>query len=373
MRMTDLVRLVSLVTTVWLISLLSPIAFAQTTCPPGGSLFTIRVSGSIADEMGKPLAGVPLYRSNDSSPFAVSKVDGTWEGSVQVCSQSPPRCSTGFNSRLSPVSTQYFFEPQTGEFCPDSVIRFIAKPARYVNVSAANYQPALAPGSIAAAFAGLGTALATGTAQATALPLPATLGGSSLTIGSYNAFIFVETKAGLFFASSGQLNYYIPPTVPLGPAVLTLALANGETLRSTVLISPVAPALFAANSNGQGTAAAVLLRIRADGTSQYEPVAQINPLTNRYEPLPIDLGPPTDRLVLALFGTGFRGRSSLEKVTATIGEVPVVVDYAGPQGQMDGVDQANLFLDRSLAGRGDVNVIIVVDGQRTNTLVVRIK
>jgi uncharacterized protein (TIGR03437 family) len=373
MRKESSTRLFYLLAIVWLLSPFPPTVFAQVTCLPPGGLHTIKVSGTISDEMGNPVTGVQLYRSNTFSPFAVSKADGTWEGSIQVCALSPPRCSTGFNARISPVSTQYIFEPSSGEFCPDNSIRFIASPARYVNVSAANYRPTLAPGSIAAAFAGTGTALATGTAQATTLPLPEMLGGSSLTIRAYNSFVPIDRKAGLFFASTGQLNYYIPPDIPSGPAALTLQLANGETLRSSVLISPVAPALFAANSSGQGVAAAVLLRIRENGTSQYEPVAQLNPATNCYEPLAIDLGPPTDRLVLALFGTGFRGRSSLDKVTATIGGVPVVVDYAGPQGQMDGVDQANLFLDRSLAGRGDVNVTIVVDGQLTNTIVVRIK
>lgn len=377
MRMTIFmrfaIRLARLGVLFWFKGLLASTALAQETCPPPGSLYTIQVRGTVTDEMGKPLAGVSLYRNNSGSPFAVSKADGTWEGSRQSCSLSPPRCLSGFNDRVYAVSSQYSFEPVSGEFCPENTLHFIAKPARYANVSAAHYQPVLAPGSIAAAFAATGTALANATALATTLPLPESLAGSSLTINSHNLFLPVAKNAGLFFVSPAQVNYSIPPTVPLGPASLALQLANGETLYSTVVFSQIAPGLFAANSNGQGTAAAVLLRIRADGTSQYEPVAQLNPATQRYDPLAIDLGPPTDRLVLALFGTGFRGRSSLDAVTATIGGVPVVVDYAGPQGQMEGVDQANLFLDRRLQGRGDVNVTLIVEGQPTNTLVVRIQ
>jgi len=373
LRKTNLTRLVCFLSCSWLCGLLPALVCAQETCAPPGNLYTLTVNGTVTDEMGKPLAGVPLYLSNGAAPFAVSQADGTWEGSRQSCSLSPPRCSTGFNERIYAVSSQYYFEPANGELCPASTLHFRAKPARYVNVSAANYQPVLAPGSIAVAFAALGTPLANATAQATSLPLPEALAGSRLTIHAHNLFIPVERNAGLFFASPGQLNYYIPPTVPVGPAALALQSASGETLSSTVLFSRLAPALFAANSNGQGTAAAVLLRLRADGSSQYEPVAQLNPVTQRYEPLAIDLGPPTDRLVLALFGTGFRARSSLEMVSATVGGVLVVVDYAGPQGQMEGVDQANLFLARSLAGRGDVEVTLVVEGQPTNTVVVRIQ
>ena len=116
-----------------------------------------------------------------------------------------------------------------------------------------------------------------------------------------------------------------------------------------------------------------MLRLRSDGSAQYEPVVQFDQASNRYVPLPIDLGPPTDRLVLALFGTGFRLRNDLDTVSATIGGLPVVVDYAGPQGTLVGVDQANLLLDRNLAGRGEVDVSLTVAGVVSNTVKVVIK
>ena len=67
-----------------------------------------------------------------------------------------------------------------------------------------------------------------------------------------------------------------------------------------------APGLFAASSNGQGVAAAVALRLRADGSQSYEPVVQFNATTNRFEAVPIDLGPESDQVFLVGVGTGLR-------------------------------------------------------------------
>jgi uncharacterized protein (TIGR03437 family) len=62
-----------------------------------------------------------------------------------------------------------------------------------------------------------------------------------------------------------------------------------------------------------------------------------------------------------LFATGIRHRSSVESVTADVGETSSEVVYAGAQGDFAGLDQINIQLPRSLAGRGIVDVVIRVD------------
>jgi uncharacterized protein (TIGR03437 family) len=42
--------------------------------------------------------------------------------------------------------------------------------------------------------------------------------------------------------------------------------------------------------------------------------------------------------------------------------------YAGSQPQFSGMDQINLRLPRSLAGRGELDVFVTVDGKRANTV-----
>ena len=46
--------------------------------------------------------------------------------------------------------------------------------------------------------------------------------------------------------------------------------------------------------------------------------------------------------------------------------------YAGPQSQFVGLDQVNVLLGRSLIGRGQVNVVLTVDGKVANTVTITI-
>lgn len=139
--------------------------------------------------------------------------------------------------------------------------------------------------------------------------------------------------------------------------------ASGTTLSGTVNITSVAPGLFAANADGQGVAAALVQRNLADGQVSYEPVARFDAALNKQVPLPVELGPESDQVFLLLYGTGFRFRSSLVKVSATVGGETAPVLYASVAPGYIGLDQVNLRLARSLMGRGEVDVIFTVDGK----------
>lgn len=78
-------------------------------------------------------------------------------------------------------------------------------------------------------------------------------------------------------------------------------------------------------------------------------------------------------MALVLFGTSFRHRGSLVNVAASIGGVSAQVDYAGPQPDFAGLDQINLRIPRSLIGRGEVDLVLMVDGKAANTVRVNIK
>jgi uncharacterized protein (TIGR03437 family) len=131
--------------------------------------------------------------------------------------------------------------------------------------------------------------------------------------------------------------------------------------------------LFAANANGQGVAAAVVYRRRADGSEGYELVAQFDQTQNRFLAAPIDLGPESDQVFLLLYGTGIRFHSALSAVTCNIGGTGAPVLFAGAQGGFVGLDQANVSLPRSLIGRGEVDVKLIVEGKEANTVRVAIK
>jgi uncharacterized protein (TIGR03437 family) len=235
-------------------------------------------------------------------------------------------------------------------------------------VSAASFiGNSLAAESIVAAF---GDGLAKSTEVATTQPLPTTLGGTQVSVIDSRG---TERFAPLFFISPAQINFQVPPGTAAGQALVTI-LQEGSTVgAASPQIEMVSPGLFSANASGQGLMIGVALRVKADSSQSFEPVARFDEGTKQFVASPINLGPATDRVFLVVFATGLRNRSSLEAVSVKIGGVSTDALYAGPQGSFVGLDQLNALLPRGLAGRGEVDVAVIVDGKQMNTLKVAIE
>lgn len=232
-----------------------------------------------------------------------------------------------------------------------------------VSVSAASYDGnAVAAEEIVAAF---GASLATRIELASALPLPTTLAGTTVRIRDRAG---VERAAPLFFVSPQQVNYLIPPETAPGSALVFINSGDTTVSTGTLQVRSTAPGLFTANATGEGIAAALVLRIRADQSQVYEPVVVFDQAQHKFIARPIDLSHPSDQVFLLLFGTGLRGRDQKIPVTASIGDENLEALYAGPQGGFIGLDQVNLRLPHSLAGRGETELKLTVDQQTTNAI-----
>jgi len=286
----------------------------------GGSLRDA-VAGLALDSVGRVVAA-----GNTHSPdFSVTP------GSAQSAAAGGPE---GFVTRLAPGTP----------------------PPAVLSLSAASFERihGLAPDSFATAF---------GSNIATQLivdgNMPTTLGSITVSIVDANG----QTHAArLYIVSPTQINYLIPPNVAPGLARLTVRRGGQVVASETIRISAVAPGLFSAASSGTGVAAAVFLRVDAGGN-------RTDGLTfnSSLAPVPLDLGPDGTEVYVFLFGTGMRNAGG--PVTVTIDGVPV--PFAGPvaQGQFDGLDQLNVGpLPRSLAGRGEVEVVVTIDGKQANTV-----
>jgi uncharacterized protein (TIGR03437 family) len=235
--------------------------------------------------------------------------------------------------------------------------------AAVASVSAASFLgQSLAAESIIAAF---GSSLATSVQIAASIPLPTSLAGTTVKIKDS---LGAERLAPLFFVAPSQINYQIPPGTANGAAMVTVPSGDGAISTGEVQIASVAPGLFSVNSSGQGLAAAVVLRVRGDGSQSYESVVRFDPALNRIVAVPIDLGPPSDQVFLILYGTGWRSRSNLSAVTMKIGNVDAEVLYAGLADSFVGLDQLNVRAPRSMAGRGEVDLIVTIDGKTANTV-----
>jgi beta-glucosidase len=223
-----------------------------------------------------------------------------------------------------------------------------ADPSALTVVSSASYQGrVLAVESIATAF---GTGLAPSAASAISSPLPVNLAGIQVLVQDSAQ----RTRAaGLYYVSPGQINFQIPAGTAAGQAIVTVQdLVAGPLASAAVTIGAVAPGLF--------NAALLVVGNRLGQSTQTVTAA------------PIDIGSPADQAVLELFGTGIRGRTSLDNVTCTIGGISAQVLYAGSQADNVGLDQVNVSVPHSFAGVGTVNVEVTVDAQQSNTFAIAI-
>ncbi|HKQ78305.1 MAG TPA: BACON domain-containing carbohydrate-binding protein, partial [Blastocatellia bacterium] len=200
---------------------------------------------------------------------------------------------------------------------------------------------------------------------ASSIPLPTALAGTTVEVTDSAG---MTRLAPLFFVSSGQVNYLIPSGVTAGSANVTIRSGAGAVSGGNIRIMAVAPGLFSANSNGQGVAAAVALRARG-AMQTFEPIARFD--GTKFVSAPIDLGPAGDQIFLLLFGTGIRSRNALSSVTCKIGAVDAPVLFAGAAPGFVGLDQVNIGpLPSVLAGRGELDVALTVDGRTANTVTV---
>lgn len=231
-----------------------------------------------------------------------------------------------------------------------------------ITLSAASYNDFIASDGLACAF---GLDFSSETQAATAIPLPTELAGVSVKVRDSAS---VERIAPLLFVSPKQINFHVPPGTAKGTAQITIT-SNGNAIRvGNVEVGVVAPALFTANMSGAGVPAALALRVKTDGSSQYESIMQFDSAQNQFTPKPIELGAETDRVYLILFGTGARNHSGLENVEVIFsrtGASTTIVrpDYVGAQGEFVGLDQINVLLPRSLAGSGEVILHLSIKGE----------
>jgi uncharacterized protein (TIGR03437 family) len=171
----------------------------------------------------------------------------------------------------------------------------------------------------------------------------------------------------LLFAAPSQVNYIIPPETAPGIAKVTVFNAKGPSIHGTIQVASFFPGLFSANGNGEGVAAAHVVRVRADGSRSLEQVARLDAASARYIPVPIDLGPPSDKIFVSFYGTGIRGFSAASGLTVLMNDQSVRASYAGPQGEFEGLDQVNVPLPRVLGGR-TVNVALFGEGKVSNSV-----
>ena len=198
---------------------------------------------------------------------------------------------------------------------------------------------------------------------------PVVLQGASVTVTDS---LGNTRLAGLLYAQPGAISFIMPEQVSLGSASVTVSRAGSASEAFSVDIAAVAPGLFSANLDGTGPAWGQAIRVDAEGEYSYESVVDFDAPTGSRTTVPLVLGAESDEVYLRLLGTGIRGWT--RELKASIGGVDVEIDYAGPDPSAPVYDTVVLGpLPRTLAGEGEVEIILVADGRSANSVTVSIQ
>jgi hypothetical protein len=108
------------------------------------------------------------------------------------------------------------------------------------------------------------------------------------------------------------------------------------------------------------TGAVQVITTHADGTQSERPL----------QGAPVDLFASSDKVMLQFYASGVRDAAEL-RVQIAGQEVPVV--YAGAAGHFPGLDEVIVEVPRSLAGTGEVDVVLTADGQTAGPVRVAIQ
>ena len=294
-----------------------------------------------------------------TSSAVASSGSGVFEGAVPV----PSKGWTAYFLELTyPTQTSFPLRFSTPvRIVPDTL------PHRppLASVLAASYHPLVAPEAIVSAF---GADLAERSEVATSLPLPSQLADTMVRVTDKTG---MQHTAELFLVSPGQTNFLVPAGASAGLASVEVFHNGNRVSQGQLLIDPAAPGLFSANGNGDGVAAAAALTVRPDGTQAWRMIFDDSQPAGSRTAVPVALGSESDRVYLLLFGTGMRKST---RVSAMIGGQEVGVAGPVPAPGFVGVEQVNLGpLPRSLAGAGEVNIALTVDGVSANVVTVSIQ
>ncbi len=218
-------------------------------------------------------------------------------------------------------------------------------------VSSASGAYPVADVSIVSAF-GVDLAPSTASALDPSLP-PTTLGG--IRVHLFDRLTGSDQLAPLFLVSPTQINFEI--SISDSSAVNTFVYIGIERVGSPYIpkgmILPIQAfqvGLYSLNSSGLAAANAV--RLSADGSQTPVSVASCADAGCVSVPIAVTAGP----VYLSLYGTGFGSLSTADSICLLAGISAEPATYFGPQLVIPGLDQVNLLLPASLAGKGDVAI-----------------
>jgi uncharacterized protein (TIGR03437 family) len=257
---------------------------------------------------------------------------------------------------------------------------FVAK----LNLGAISVLPPLAPADGVTEGAGFtsrisaggigtifGTNLATVTTNASSLPLPTILSGTTVTMNG--------TAVPLFYVSPGQINFQVPwQLLSSSTATLTVTAPGGTSPAITVSLASASPGIFMINTANSATQGAIQF---SNTTTFAAPVGALPGNTSR---------PATSGDLLTIFcsglgpvsntpasGSAAGNAGSMSQVQAavsvTIGGQSAPVSFAGLAPGFVGLYQVNVTFPSGVASGNAVPVVVTTVSLGSNTATIAVQ
>ena len=203
---------------------------------------------------------------------------------------------------------------------------------------------AITPGAIVAIF---GMDLASDTEEATAVPLPTTLGDTSVT--------FDGVAAPLFFVSGMQINAQVPFELMAGAGTVTVQVTRGSKTSEAqpIGIAVASPGIFTLNRRGTGTG--IILH-----AVDFQPVSESNP-AQPGEFLLIyctGLGPVQPEVPSGQAVPVAPLAETLHTPLVNIAGIPAQVTFSGLAPRFVGLYQVNVLVPEVPSGTQPLEIII---------------
>jgi uncharacterized protein (TIGR03437 family) len=213
-------------------------------------------------------------------------------------------------------------------------------------VNAASFTAQVSPGALASLFGSNITG--SGVDAIASLPLPASLGGVSVSVNG--------TAAPVLYVSSSQVNFQIPWETQPGSATVSLSTNGMVSNTVSVSVQATAPGLFVQGSHAIVQNSNFTLNSSSNPAKVGDTILAYLTGAGAVSPQPAD-GAPAGSSPLS---------TVTSPVTATIGSKTAQVSFAGLAPSFVGLWQVNVVVPLGLA-QGDFPLTVTVGGQTSNS------
>ena len=316
-------------------------AFASSISASTG--LPVPITVQVVDDCGNQInsGGVFVTFSNGDPPIALQSTgNGRWVGTwvpkstaqtVTITAVAAMGNLAGSAQIVTTIGQPPTLNPPSVAATLDSASYTVGRP--------------LSPGSFVAIF---GSNLADNTAQATSLPLPTMMGGTSVIVGG--------TSIPLFFVSSSQINAILPYSLPLNTSVQVIVQRSSTfSTPASINIAAANPAVFTISQQGTGQGAILNQDFSLNGPGK--PAARGSFVAIYC----LGLGATNPPAIAGQFSNTIQ--TAVNTVSVTIGGQAATVAFAGLAPGFTGLYQVNAVVPSGAIPGDQVPVVLTVAGQ----------